>query len=268
MKLANDQVVNAACLFAIVFTLCLIVSITLYFFLGTKIDASFVKDIFSIGSTLFIGLLGIALYTDWRIQKQYDLEKVNAEEIIENFTKLNLHIHQNYYSLIPLKKINERFIAVNDFDKYKNIDLSYELNLLRLKFNNLNSILLVQINEDFFNDLEIKIQVLKLSFERIEDEYKKYYSLLDPKFKEKKETVIQDFNNEKHPCNAEFICTQNHFFEYINNGKIKIEVHNQKLKNQVFDYTLDQYKEHYDNALKALMQKLFDIVKPHKKTAQ
>lgn len=82
MKIFRDQIVNTACLFGLVFTLCIILSITLRCFFDNKIDVAFVKDIFSIGTTIFAALLAVALYSDWIDQKEYDKVDKFLNEII------------------------------------------------------------------------------------------------------------------------------------------------------------------------------------------
>lgn len=95
------------CLFVIVFTLCLIITITLKAFDIQQLDSAFVKDIFSIGATLFVGLLGIALYTDWIEQKEYDKIDILYETII-NFESEIKYIYKY------LKVIENRYLDQNN----------------------------------------------------------------------------------------------------------------------------------------------------------
>ncbi|MDC4304590.1 hypothetical protein NQ660_18565, partial [Acinetobacter baumannii] len=56
----------------------LILFIAKYFFCQT-IDLSIIKDVFSISATVFAALVAVLLFSDWRIQKQYDIEREKLE---------------------------------------------------------------------------------------------------------------------------------------------------------------------------------------------
>ncbi|TPT67731.1 hypothetical protein FJU59_20285, partial [Acinetobacter baumannii] len=68
MRINNDNVVNAICIFAIVVSICFMLTVMLKSFYGEEINISFIKDIFSIGATLFAALIAISLFNDWKDQ--------------------------------------------------------------------------------------------------------------------------------------------------------------------------------------------------------
>lgn len=84
MRINNDNVVNAICIFAIVVSICFMLTVMLKSFYGEEINISFIKDIFSIGATLFAALIAISLFNDWKDQKKVD------DDLFKVIAKLNL----------------------------------------------------------------------------------------------------------------------------------------------------------------------------------
>lgn len=84
MRLNKDNVVNAVCIFLIVIVCCFALIIVLKSFYGQTIDVSFVKDIFSIGTTIATALIAIALFSDWKeehnkqVENEFGLKTYNA----------------------------------------------------------------------------------------------------------------------------------------------------------------------------------------------
>ncbi|HFD2153031.1 TPA: hypothetical protein ACF2EP_001174, partial [Acinetobacter baumannii] len=85
MRLNKDNVVNAICIFGIVVSICFMLIVMLKYFYGQKIDISFIKDIFSIGATLFAALIAISLFNDWKDQHN---KQVNSEFIMKFYDDL------------------------------------------------------------------------------------------------------------------------------------------------------------------------------------
>lgn len=273
MRIFKDQVANAACLFIIIFTLCLILSICLKSFFKSEINVSFVKDIFSIGATLFVGLLGIALYSDWRDEKTYDLEKSQAENLINRINTVHTKIYEKYYLLRILEHIQEKFIAINGL-KYK-FDLSSELNLITLDFENLNRILDTKIENSRIQNFILNIELFRLAIQKIEKEYQTYYDLLNQDLKNSEDTIIKTINFHKYPVNSPFITPAafrvdriNNIYRLITSEDIKIEMPNNLTKEpQTWEQQYNCYKSIYDKSFDNLMFDLVKIIKPHKKTA-
>ncbi|MDV7704990.1 hypothetical protein [Acinetobacter pittii] len=85
MRLNKDNVINAFCIFSLVIIMCVIIILVLKLFFGQKIDIGFIKDIFSIGSTLAAALIAIALFSDWKEQHNKQIIAAEAKEVFKIF---------------------------------------------------------------------------------------------------------------------------------------------------------------------------------------
>lgn len=169
MRFFKDQVVNAICLFTIVFTFCLMLSIVLKCYFEKDIDVTFVKDIFSIGATAYVGLLGVALYSDWRKQKRYELKKQYAQEILDHIFRLKHYLHTSYHQLTLMKIADqlgqkiENKLNSNDFDLLGTQSLVYSkieaMNLIL--FHNFTNHLIIE-SQDFKDKILFLIFSLNL----------------------------------------------------------------------------------------------------------
>ncbi|WP_336962513.1 hypothetical protein [Acinetobacter pittii] len=120
MRLNKDNETNAFCIFALVTIMCVIIILVLKLFFGQKIEIGFIKDIFSIGSTLAAALIAIALYSDWKEEHNKIIESNSASELINIIlqTKVQLRLVKillnnsetnNYLVNIEISKIIDNF---------------------------------------------------------------------------------------------------------------------------------------------------------------
>ncbi|MBJ8611417.1 hypothetical protein I6M89_04365 [Acinetobacter pittii] len=125
MRINNDNVVNAICIFAIVVSICFMLTVMLKSFYGEQIEISFIKDIFSIGATLFAALIAISLFNDWKDQHNKIIESNSASELINSIlqTKVQLrHIRilldnselNNHMINSEISKIFDTFVKNNE----------------------------------------------------------------------------------------------------------------------------------------------------------
>ncbi len=101
MRLNKDNVINSFCIFVLVTTMCVIITIVLKLFFGQKIEIGFVKDIFSIGSTLAAALIAVALFSNWKDQAKHSLSRQNIEDILQTFSiaKKNSVLESLFYEI-------------------------------------------------------------------------------------------------------------------------------------------------------------------------
>ncbi|WP_025094312.1 hypothetical protein [Acinetobacter soli] len=166
----KDNVINAFCIFAIVATICVILVLVLKLFFGQEIDVGFVKDIFSIGSTLAAALIAVALFSDWKEQHNKTIEKDLILDLINEFLKIkhkNLKIFVEFNDILEEDEHNEVFSSNKHsslnatMNNIKDIDI--EINLFQIKYK-----ILCSFNEKYNDDdllstiKKIKTNILKM----------------------------------------------------------------------------------------------------------
>ncbi|MEO4206737.1 hypothetical protein [Acinetobacter pittii] len=143
MRLNKDNVINAFCIFCLVTIMCVIIILVLKLFFGQKIDIGFIKDIFSIGSTLAAALIAIALFSDWKEQHN---KQVNSDFIMKFYDDLfnmkadaisiigflidysSLEFEEKIKQYEELKKNNIHLCELKDFSIQKLSDLAFIIN--------------------------------------------------------------------------------------------------------------------------------------------
>ncbi len=175
----KDNVINAFCIFSIVTIMCVILTLTLKLFFRETIDIGFIKDIFSIGSTLAAALIAVALFSDWKDQAKHSLSKQNIEDILKVFSITKKNLRSGISIIIDLNMINEYAIFK---ERYKNISFTENMNLLieldyRFK-------ILDKMNKDDINlfenfaEIERHFNYLNQLFVEISLSYNSYYETL------------------------------------------------------------------------------------------
>ncbi|MFA2885449.1 hypothetical protein KWG15_04120 [Acinetobacter pittii] len=143
MRLNKDNVINAFCIFCLVTIMCVIIILVLKLFFGQKIDIGFIKDIFSIGSTLAAALIAIALFSDWKEQHN---KQVNSDFIMKFYDDLfdmkadaisiigflidysSLEFEEKIKQYEELKNNNIHLCKLKDFSIQKLSDLAFIIN--------------------------------------------------------------------------------------------------------------------------------------------
>lgn len=149
MRFDKDNIINAFCIFAMVTTICVILVLVLKLFFHQEIDIGFVKDIFSIGSTLAAALIAIALFSDWKEQARHSITKQNIEDILRIFSLSKNNLRTGISIITDINMINEYAIFK---ERYNNIDYTESSNLLTqldFKFKILDN-----LNKDKFHMFE------------------------------------------------------------------------------------------------------------------
>ncbi|MDS7927498.1 hypothetical protein [Acinetobacter sp. V115_6] len=137
MRLNKDNVINAFCIFSLVIIMCVIIILVLKLFFGQKIDIGFIKDIFSIGSTLAAALIAIALFSDWKELHNKQVQNDFALKTYNQFKKFEL----------SLFKANDTFSGLsNIIDWHSDMELQLDAPEVKEKRNDMN-LMFSQIHE-------------------------------------------------------------------------------------------------------------------------
>ncbi|WP_288401712.1 hypothetical protein [uncultured Acinetobacter sp.] len=137
MKFSKDQITNVLCIFGLVFTICIAITISLKGIFHEKIDIAFIKDIFSIGTTIFAACAAVALYTDWKEIHNKTSEVNLVSKIIEELKDI-INIYDKILESISIWSKSDKAQQYNFsidveekrkyFEAYKSIEyLLYEL---------------------------------------------------------------------------------------------------------------------------------------------
>lgn len=122
MRVNKDNLVNGVCIFSMTIVSCLMLIVILKSFYGQTIDISFIKDIFSIGTTLAAAMVAIALFSDWKEQHNKSIEVQMAFAMVDKFEIFDEQITLVYGPIATAFDIQDQTLikmAVDDFKKNK-----------------------------------------------------------------------------------------------------------------------------------------------------
>jgi len=127
MRLNKDNVINTICIFGIVIAICFMLIVMLKSFYGKVIDVAFIKDIFSIGSTLFAALIAISLFNDWKEQQKHQNSIQFGIEVYASFKKFDecfteicnelIYLEYQLKEVLNKNEKNLRFSLLNNSSK-------------------------------------------------------------------------------------------------------------------------------------------------------
>lgn len=179
-----------------------ILAVTLYgtavFYFVTKVlkitgdDLDAFVGLLSVGATLFGGYMAIYLFTDWREQKQFELEKEKLDKILENLGQLHTDIVFLRSDVMLLNKVSEDFTYYPKIAEKRNPDIDQHLFEM---FKDIKIYSVLAGNDELvgmYNILEkICFVVFGLQEDFIKKEYREYLECL---YREK----IEDKDNSIH----------------------------------------------------------------------
>lgn len=233
-----------------------------------------ITDILTVTAYILTPIVAIIGFQSWKTEKQYDLEKAQAEKIIKKVTAINLSINRIFFILKPLENIQNYTVIINQANDLC-LDFSSEINLIRIEFDTLNRIVDQKILEtslhNFFQDLDY----LRLITENIIEKYLEYYALLNNDLKQKRSTIIEDYDFFKHVKHTSNFSPSSFKINLMKDIYLKVttkkfhvylptQTHSDKSN---YMKTYIQYKQEYDLSFNELMDVLVKVIKPHKKTA-
>lgn len=131
MRINKDNVINAICIFGIVVSICFMLIVMLKSFYGQEIEISFIKDIFSIGATLFAALIAISLFNDWKEQHNKQVQNDFALKTYNQFKKFELALFKANDTFSNLSNIIDWFNEIElPLDDSKVVEKRNEMNLM------------------------------------------------------------------------------------------------------------------------------------------
>ncbi len=150
MRLNKDNVINAICIFGIVIAICFMLIVMLKSLYGQVIEITFIKDIFSIGATLFAALIAISLFNDWKVQETFNrtqrLHDEGVDVILKTTKKLN--------RLATEIEINRLRFTEDQLKKYPLTE--EQINKIEVDFTNLVKEIIIYV-QDLTHDIGVKI---------------------------------------------------------------------------------------------------------------
>ncbi|MDO7442085.1 hypothetical protein Q5X54_17525 [Acinetobacter baumannii] len=175
-----------------------ILGVTLYgtavFYLVTKVlgitgdDLDAFVGLLGVGATLFGGYMAIYLFTDWREQKQFELEKEKLDKILEYLGQIHSDIVFLRSDIILLNKVSENFTYYPKIAEKRNPEID------QLLFNMFTEIKIYSVlagNDELVDLYNILEKICFLVFGIQEDFVKKEYrGYLECIYKEKIEDKI------------------------------------------------------------------------------
>ncbi|MDV7419095.1 MULTISPECIES: hypothetical protein [Acinetobacter calcoaceticus/baumannii complex] len=131
MRINKDNVINAICIFGIVVSICFMLIVMLKSFYGQEIEISFIKDIFSIGATLFAALIAISLFNDWKELHNKQVQNDFALKTYNQFKKFELALFKANDTFSNLSNIIDWFNEIElPLDDSKVVEKRNEMNLM------------------------------------------------------------------------------------------------------------------------------------------
>lgn len=229
-----------------------------------------ITDILTVTAYVLTPIVAIIGFQSWKIEKQYDLEKSQAEILIKQLNQLDLEIHQKFYLLKPIHLIKENFVAVNSLKKMKkDLSQSAELEIFKNEFTLLNRIINEKINPNLIDQLNLNYHFFNSAMDEIEVNYLKYYDLINDDLKIVDETIVKELDFIKYPKksstigNTEFRIIRENIYSLITTEEMSLNITDpitKEIKNS--NITFNQYKKNYDNSINVLMDALVKIIKP------
>lgn len=145
----------------------------------------------SFGASLFAGLAVFLVFSHWREQKQYELEKQYAEQILNITNTIDIIINKRFYSYIPLTEINKYVIYLNEVVNQDSLDLTQNLYELSAYYKTLQQLSTQKIDESFFKNYEDFTLLIARSLNRVQEEYLQYYQQLDNQHKSTDKKIVK-----------------------------------------------------------------------------
>ena len=192
----RDNVVTGICIFAITLACCLIVSLSLKGMYGDEINISFVKDIFSIGATVFTGAIAIYLFNGWKEQHKATIHKEQIYKALENLSALLTNLYQVRNIINKIEKIisSKSYIYEPNLIKIKSKKLDDLLFDIHTHINNYQILKKTNKLDTYYFDFEKLYLQIPLILDTLIDKYKNYCNVLQDNINEinlNKENVFQ-----------------------------------------------------------------------------
>ncbi|WP_151867606.1 hypothetical protein [Acinetobacter soli] len=256
MRLNKDNVINAFCIFGLVTFVCVILVLVLKLFFGQEIDIGFIKDIFSIGSTLAAALIAVALFSDWKEHAKHDLSKQNIEDILKVLSISKRNLRTVITTLKDTYNIENYAIYK---ERYKNLDFTDNSNALTeldYRFKILDDIYKNKFN--FFNkfaDIDRIFYYLNQMFTELSKSYNDYYEILNDELRKLPPSRLLTWNYDYEIQDYNHIGIDKEKLNFDINKVLKIsssEIGFTVYKNPQEDYFYDNPESMIDDCIKRI----------------
>lgn len=181
MRISKDNIINALCIFGIIIAICFMLILMLKSFYGQDIDVAFIKDIFSIGATLFAALIAISLFNDWKVQETFNrtqrLHDEGVDVILKSTKKLNnlltiINLNRSRFTNENLPKEEIEKLSIDFQNNLKDIviyvqDLTHDIGVkIALDYSKIMRNNDEELNFVFFTIIKIKLFVQKIAHDK------------------------------------------------------------------------------------------------------
>lgn len=225
-----------------------------FYFNPTKMDISFIKDVYSLLFSLLAPLFAVYLYSDWKDQKRYDLEKEQLSFALTQLTKISTDLYKSRSDIHQISKVNKHIVYVRSYLKRQDFDHVHELFTL---YGYIKNYCLIKNNDDFkklYNNIEKHCYNFYGTKKNILHKYEKYLNKLDeidPTFKDSLEFSKKYGQIPKSSVNEEILTIlqitdleQKYTLTDINDHELKTSfLKPYDLVNQTIDLTNDFIKK-------------------------
>lgn len=227
--------------------------------------ATVITGMLGVCATLYAPIAAFFLYDSWKEQKQYELEKQYAEDVLKAIISIKDQLTRKYYSFLNFKTYMEKkLIAINSlFSNEKTISISQQLNEAIAKFELLESISIKKPNKLLFENFEYSILLLNNYNNTFEEKYEKYYNLLPLNLKNSSITMVLDKNNLSIPNeeNIKINLAENELLRLFE-IKLKMEI-NKHYEGELnyYEFSYKEYKDNFEADYQKLASELIKYIK-------
>lgn len=127
---------NVACIGLWIIALTLAFLLIAKFFFGQCIDISLLKDVLSISTTIFAALVAVLMFSDWRVQKQYEIEREKLEMALIDITEVNKRLVNLRNDMHTIKGTWDHYTFYPNILKRDDHDTSDLLNSIYIQLRN------------------------------------------------------------------------------------------------------------------------------------
>lgn len=226
---------------------------------GKQADQSTIlTNLFIWSATLYTPFLAYMAYSDWKVQKKYDIEKEYADKAIHIIYNINKHFNKCFYTYIHLKELDTKIVYLNNKVVNSDFNLSYNLYDLEIIFMTLQKITGNKIKKETIKDFEDYTLVFNESINRIEETYNNYYNILDDKNKEGRFKLI-DKKSQDIPIHG--IMKEITLKNKYNSAHVVQVDHYYMGEYQEFRNTFGGFKKDFDSNFEKITNELINIIK-------
>lgn len=233
--------------------------------------ATVIVGMLGVCATLYAPVAAFFFYDSWKDQKQYELEKQYAEDILMTAISIHDELTREYYSFLNfISYMQNKLIAINGLYSSENMyNYSKAINDTSAKFELLQSVLNKKINKSILDNFEYSVICLNSLNNTMKELYEDYYKLLpdDMKNSNTTKTLSKKTNNNllinKLKIEESEKIMVSHFSKNI---RLELNLH-YKGNYIYYEKTHTEYKEMLDEAYKNIAELLIQKIKIKKSSS-